>query len=124
MTPTVRRATQEDLIAFYGQEQGASVTTKAWAGLLGDEVVSIGGFHFSGGLITAFLDIRSGEARRYKLTIFKTAQTVMRDAKAQGYRFVYADMDTDEPRAEKLLMILGFSRMAPDQTIFMWRGDQ
>lgn len=122
MSPIVRRATPADMAAFYGPARASSVTTKAWAGILDGEVVGIGGFHFAEGLITAFLDIKPGPIRKYKVAIYKTALATMNDAKANGYRFVYADMDAHEANAARLLEKLGFERMAPDRTVYMWRS--
>lgn len=122
MQPTIRRATPDDLAVFCGPELARAVTTKAWVGLIDGQIAGIGGFHFEAGTIMAFLNIPEGPARTCKATIWKMAVATMRDAKAMGYRRVFADMDEDEPNAQRFLERLGFKRVKPDSTIFLWEN--
>lgn len=118
-----RPATREDIEVFYGGE-GASPTVKAWVGLVDGVPAAIGGFRYENGCVVAFFDIRSADLRRAKLAIYKGAKTVMSDAKANGYRFVYAVMDPNEPTASRFLTRLGFQQDNIDPSLFVWRPDR
>lgn len=118
-----RPATREDIEVFYGRE-GASPTVKAWIGLVDGEPAAIGGFRYEYGCVVAFFDIRSDRLRQAKIAIVKGAKAVMADARANGYRFVYAAMDPNEPTAPRFLTRLGFEQDNLDPSLFVWRPDR
>lgn len=115
----VRRATRADIEAFSSVPH--KPTMMAWAGEVGDKIVALGGLAFSNGRWVAFCDL-DPEARKYKMTIARTAKRVFEEAERLGIRFIYADMDVSEPTAERWLESLGFRPDPRAPQLYRW-GD-
>ncbi len=119
-----RPATRSEVDAFYGQYNASDYSLKAWIGLVDGVPAAIGGFCYRGGVIDAFMDIRSDAARRAKVSIVKAAKAVLADAASNGYRFIYADPDPKEPTAQRFLSRLDFAPINPETSRFVWRLGQ
>ena len=104
--PVIRPATAEDLAKFYGAGKFAS-TAIATVGLINGKIVGCGGLAFVGGRTIAFCDFKKS-ARRYKLAIVKAARDVIAAARRNGVRVMYADLDPNEPGADRWVRSLGF----------------
>lgn len=112
----VRSATRADLDAF-GMPDGPTV--KAMVGLVEGKPVAIGGFAFVAGMVMAFCDIDDA-ARRFPVTLHKTALALMKEAKERGHRQVYAEVNPEEKTARGWLSRLGF-RPTDDDRVMVWQ---
>lgn len=119
-SPVIRPATLADIEAFSPTQM--KPTLKAWVGEVDGKIIGLGGFAFSGGRWFGFCDLNE-EARKYKLTIARTARMVMEEAKKQGIRFVYAEVDKDIPGAARWLKSLGFSLDPRSLSLYRWEGN-
>lgn len=117
---TIRRATRDDLLAFYGDEARA-VTTTAWLGEADGKVLGIGGLRHQGGRVWAFCDLREG-AEAYPVALHKLALRTMAHVREHGPKYIYADMDTALETAPRWLERLGFVRLtAGDESTVIWQ---
>ena len=116
MPVCVRPATRADIEAF--SDLRGKPTLKAWVGELDGEILGIGGLAYAKGRWFAFCDLKP-EAREYKMTLARTAKMVLREARQQGIRFVYAEADLNERASVRWLTSLGF-RLDP-RTAYLYR---
>jgi len=119
MRPTVRPATTEDLEAYF--PGAVKPTVRAWVGELDGKLIGIGGYAFAQGRWIAFCDLTK-DARKYKFQIARTAKMIMGEAKKQGLKYVYVDINKEESGAEKWLKSLGFSLDPKTLYLYRWRG--
>jgi hypothetical protein len=115
----VRVATREDIDAFSDLKN--KPTVKAWVGEVDGQIVAIGGLALINGRWHGFCDLRE-PARKHKFTIARTAKRIMDEAREMGVRFVYADMDTNEPTALRWLTSLGFEPDPRTLIYYRWRA--
>lgn len=113
----VRPATREDFAAFDGRTP--EHTAWAVAGVVDGRVIGLGGFMRRQGWLFAFCDL-TPEARKYKVTMVKTARRILDEARKSGRRYIYAIADPDEPGAERWLQSLGFEPVG--EGMFKWRA--
>ena len=118
--PIIRKATHSDIEAF--SSMAMKPTIQAWVGDLDGKIIGIGGFAFSHGRWFGFCDL-TDEARKYKLTLVKTAKMVMQEAQKQGIRFIYAEVSDVEPGAMRWLKSLGFSLDPRSLCLYRWKGN-
>lgn len=117
--PIIRPATREDIEAFSSVPD--KPTMKAFVGELDGKIIGIGGLAFSQGRWFVFCDLTE-EARRYKVSIAKTARRVMDEAREMGIQFVYADVDETEPNALRWQKSLGFELDERSGFLMRWRA--
>ena len=118
-SPILRRATREDIEKFSPLPNKPTIL--AWVGELDGEIIGIGGLAYSKGRWFAFCDLKE-EARKHKMTIARAARKTMNEARNLGIRFVYADMDKNEPMARKWFERLGFEPDPRSGYLYRWRG--
>lgn len=120
MTPvTVRPATRADIDAFSDMANKPSV--RAWCAELDGRIVGLGGLALIGGRWFAFCDLRE-EARPYKMTLMRTARRLFAQARRDGIRFIYAQVDDTEPGAVAWLESLGFEFDVRSDCLYRWSG--
>lgn len=120
----IRSATREEIASFFPKLDCDSMTLKVWAGFIDGEVAAMAGFVYLGGYIQAFMNIKNERARHYRLAMVKTARAIMADAKASGYRFVYAEANAEERNAPRFLESLGFRRDSIFSPTYVWSATQ
>lgn len=119
MTITVRPATAEDIAAF--SDLANKPTVRAWIGELDGTIIALGGIALVKGRWIAFVDLTEA-ARPYKMTIARTAIRFLEQARRDGIKFIYADMDANEPSAPRWLASLGFTLDPRSQHLYRWRA--
>jgi N-acetylglutamate synthase-like GNAT family acetyltransferase len=109
MKPIIRKATKKDLEDFadFKGVKYVTQTVRAWVGEVDGEVLGMGGFARHQGRWVAFCDLKD-EARKYKVTIVKMAQMILREADRMGIKFAYATVDAEEANAIRWMETLGF----------------
>lgn len=112
----IRPATAEDIAAFSGLP--SKPTIRAWVGEADGKVIALAGFAFSKGRWLAFCDLRP-EARKYKMALARGALRAFAEIKRQGIKYVYAEVDPDEPGAVRWLTSLGFT--VDPRNVYLWR---
>jgi hypothetical protein len=115
----VRRATREDIVAF--SNIATVPTVRARVGDLDGKIIAIGGLLRADGRWFAFLDL-TDEARRYKMTLMRTAKRMLAEAREQGVRFIYAERDENEPGAAAWLQSLGFEIDPRSEYFYRWKA--
>lgn len=98
-------------------------SSKAWVGEVDGKIVGIGGLYFHKSRWFGFCDL-TDEARKYKLAIARTARLAMDEAKRMGIRFIYSDVDTEEPNARRWHEILGFKLDQRSQRLMKWTNPE
>jgi len=115
---TVRRATADELAALAPSNDRPTI--KAWVGVVGGQIVGIGGLAFRNGRWIAFCDL-TDKARRHKRAIVAAGSAVMHEARWAGHRFVYAQPDPNEPIAGRWLESLGF-QLDKKTGLYRWQA--
>lgn len=115
----VRRATKEDIDAF--SDMTGKPTLKAYVGEIDGRIVALAGLALDKGRWIAFCDLHE-DARPFRMTIARTAKRIMAEARASGVRFIYANMDKDEPGACRWLQSLGFAIDHRIPNLYRWRA--
>lgn len=115
----MRPATQADIEAFSPLPGKPSL--RALCMELDGRIIALGGLAWSQGRWFAFADLPQ-EARRYKMHILKAAKRLLADARRDGIRFIYAEMDHNERRAAAWLKSLGFHIDPRSGTLYRWRA--
>jgi RimJ/RimL family protein N-acetyltransferase len=107
-----RPATREDILAFSSVVKWP--TAKAWIGEVDGEVVALGGFACIKGRWIGFIDVTE-KGREYltkslgvRAAMIRAMMEGMREAKRMGIRYVYAEADTQFPKARELIERMGF----------------
>lgn len=112
MRPEVRPSVASDFDAF---DVKLPYRVRAWTGVLGDEVIGIGGIAFLlDGTTGAFL-LAKDKAREYPVTLHKTGLLVVREAKKLGITRLVALADPGVGAAERWLQRLGFEPIMVEQ---------
>lgn len=75
---------------------------------------------FEFGVVIAFADV-TDEAKKHPVRLHRAALKVLADAKAAGHRFIYAQIDNNEPTAERWLTRLGF-KPVNDKGRYRWQA--
>jgi RimJ/RimL family protein N-acetyltransferase len=120
----VRPATREDIAAFSPLE--GKPTLKAWLAEIDDEAVALGGLALVKGRWIGFLDIteRGRDCLKRNLGVrvamIRAVFMVLSEAKKQGVRYIYAQADTNFPKAAELLEKFGFSLDPRSQFFHRW----
>lgn len=113
----IRPATAADLEEWYGTGQRNSF--KGIVGEVDGEVVAIGGVYRSQGLMIGIAGLRPHVRHRKKdaVRFARAGQKVL-----QGYPFVVAFADKDEPTAEGLIKHLGFEHRGSTEIgeMYLW----
>lgn len=117
MSVTVRRATEADFLAFYNRAPDRTVL--GFVGEDGDEIISIGGLAIAEGRAMAFFDA-TRDLHSSKVLLHKTALKVLDEARALGFRRVYALRSENYPTARRWLERLGFTPCDDDETVYIW----
>jgi len=115
----VRRATAEDLARF--SDMANKPTTLAWVGELEGRIIALGGLARVNSRWFAFCDL-TAEARPFKMAMMRTAKRVMAEAKRQGFKFVYAQIDHNEPGSVAWITSLGFELDPRSGELYRWSG--
>ena len=115
----MRPATQADIEAFSSLPGKPSL--RALCMELDGRIIALGGLAWSKGRWFAFADLPQ-EARRYKMHILKAAKRLLAEARRDGIRFIYAEMDHNERRAAAWLKSLGFHIDPRSGTLYRWRA--
>ncbi len=107
-----RPATREDILAFSSVVQWP--TAKAWVGEIDGEVIALGGLALARGRWIGFIDITE-TGREYltkslgvRAAMIRAMMEGMREAKRMGIKYVYAQADTQFPKARELIERMGF----------------
>tara|TARA_R110002074_G_C12558458_1_gene667616 strand:- start:13966 stop:14334 length:369 start_codon:yes stop_codon:yes gene_type:complete len=122
MGPTVRPATQRDLVSFYGEAPAQSV--RAVVADLGGEIIAVGSLvYLSGSVMGLRMEIKP-EMRRYKVSLHRGAKMLLDMAKRAGIPAVAAVRDAREPRSSQWMTRLGFEHVSDNQDgeVWIWRG--
>lgn len=123
-TITFARATAEDIAAFSDMANKPSIL--AWIARLDDEPVALGGFALAQWRWIGFIDITPKGRRLLAKNAFVRAALVrgamhaLREAKARGIKYIYADADMSQKRAVELLLKLGFEPDARSARLYRW----
>ena len=108
----------EDLDAFGFEMPPARL--RAWTGLIDGETVAIGGYWYTpGGEAVAFLNAKPCVKTLARLTLWKTAQRVLADAKQRGLTQLYARPEEGNEAAPRFLMRLGFEPVNGRDDLFV-----
>lgn len=97
--------------------------SRAVTALLGDEVLAIGGMAFlPGGKRLAFVNL-TDEARRFPVTLHKTAVRFFEDARARGINSILAIADKTVEASDRWLERLGFRflKEIEGKRVYQWR---
>jgi hypothetical protein len=120
-----RPATREDIVAFSAVVKWP--TAKAWIAEIDSEVVALGGFALLKGRWVGFLDVTEN-GREYlenslmvKVAMIRAMMEGMREAKRMGVRYVYAQADTQFPKARELLERMGFHVDPRSPELHRWK---
>jgi hypothetical protein len=120
-----RPATREDIVAFSAVVKWP--TAKAWIAEIDGEVVALGGFAIMRGRYIGFLDVTEN-GREYlekslmvKAAMIRAMMGGMREAKRMGVRYVYAQADTQFPKARELLERMGFHVDPRSPELHRWK---
>lgn len=114
MTPIVREATRADLEQFCGRV-GPSV--KGVVAVLDGKIIGAAGLAFKDGVVAIFCDTTEA-VKPFKTLLHRGAIRFLAEAK-KHHRFIIAEMDCNEPTAERWLRRLGFEPVTEDKTL--WR---
>jgi hypothetical protein len=117
----IRPTTKADCEAFYGKALPYRI--KAYTGLIGDEVVAIGGLGFPPeGPAVGLADLQD-IARPWPdaVELHRFARRVIAEAKAAGVPRIVAKADTSIEAAARWLRRLGFEPLNGEGTLFIWR---
>lgn len=113
----IRKATQDDI----PNTLGWNYRTKAWVMELDGKIVALGGVAYLCGRWYAFFDYQE-EASNYKIKMLRAIKSGMDEMRRDGVKFIYAEADTDKPKAIKLLTSLGFEHDPITQYLYRWRA--
>ena len=119
-----RPATREDILAFSAVVKWP--TAKAWVGEIDGEVVSLGGFALIRGRWIGFLDVTE-KGREYlgknlgvKVALIRVMSDALREARRMGIKYIYAEADTQFPKAAELLLRMGFHLDPRSKQLYRW----
>lgn len=118
---TIRPATRRDLEKFY-RTTDIRQSRIADVGVVRGRIIGCGGVAFVDGMAFVFLDLKPS-ARRYKVALVKAARGVIERVRTSGTRIMYANLDPDEPGAERWVRSMGF--LPTDEPgLFAWRASE
>lgn len=116
---TIRRATREDLEKFY-RTKNIKQSRIADVGLVRGRIIGCGGVAFIDGMAFVFLDLKPS-ARRYKVSLVKAAWRIINEVRSKGCRVMYANLDPNEPGAERWVTSMGFLP-TEEPGLYQWRA--
>ena len=120
----MRPATRDDIEAFTRDAGLAEAPTiRAWVGEVDGRRIAVGGLARYDGRWKVFLD-HTDEARAYPMHLMRWAKRLMAEAKAMGIRFVYVQVDENEPGALKWAESLGFRFDERSQFYYRWSAEE
>ncbi len=119
MKPEVRPAIASDFDQF--MDKPLPYRVRAWAGVLGDEVIAVGGIgYMPDGTHSGFM-MATDRAREFPLALHKAGLMVLREAKKLGIRKLVTVADSEVDAAERWLIRLGFeSIMIEQKKVWAW----
>jgi ribosomal protein S18 acetylase RimI-like enzyme len=96
---------------------------RAVAGLIDDQVVTVGGIaYMPDGSHVAFLHAKP-EARNYPVAFHKAGRALIAEARSLGIKRLVAVADDNVPRAEAWLKRLGFEQEThAEQQVWIWHS--
>jgi RimJ/RimL family protein N-acetyltransferase len=122
-----RPATREDILAFSSVVKWP--TAKAWIGEIDGEVVALGGLALLRGRWIGFIDVTE-KGRDYltkslgvRAAMIRAMTEGLREAKRMGIRYIYAEADTQFPKARELIERMGFHIDPKSQVLHRWKPD-
>lgn len=121
-----RPATREDILAFSSVVKWP--TAKAWIGEIDGEAVALGGLALLKGRWIGFIDVTE-KGREYltkslgvRAAMIRAMMEGMREAKRMGIRYVYAEADTQFPKARELIERMGFHVDPRSPALHRWKN--
>lgn len=115
----MRRAVKEDIEKF--SKLASTPTIKAWVGESDGEAVLVAGFASFKGRWLAFCDI-ADKSKVGKVALGRAAKRALDEIRKDGIKFVYAEVDTNEPGAVRWLTSLGFDLDPRTNYLYRWRA--
>lgn len=104
--PVIRPAIASDFDSFI--DNPLPYRVRAWTGLIGDEVIAVGGIgYMPDGTHSGFL-MATDKAREFPLALHKAGLMVLQEAKKLGIRKLVTIADPHIDAAERWLTRLGF----------------
>jgi len=101
-------------------------TVKALIGEIDGEAIALGGFAIMKGRHIGFIDITE-KGREYlekslmvRAALIRVMVESLREAKAAGVRYIYAEADTQFPKARELIERMGFHLDPRSQHLYRW----
>ena len=115
----IRPATAADIEAF--TDMPDKPTLRAWCMEVDGEIIALGGCALVRGRWLGFIDL-TAQARQFKMHIMRAAKRYLDDARRQGVKFIFVEVDPNEPRALAWLSSLGFELDQRSQHLFRWKA--
>ena len=113
---SIRPATRADLESYLGK---VPFTVKAYAAVVEDNVVAIGGIAYTSGVAFGFLDIEEEIRTAYPITLHRMAKKVMKEAMA-NHKFIFSEQGRT-PISRRWLRWLGFDPLNEEETVLICR---
>ena len=121
----IRSAERADIEKF-SNKMMASPSIKGWVASIDDQALMLGGLALINGRWIGFIDA-TPEAREYlkknmmvRVQFMRMIAERLKEFKEQGIRYIYAEADTDQPRAIELLEKFGFKIDPRSQYLYRW----
>jgi len=120
-----RPASRADILAFSSVVKWP--TAKAWIGEIDGEAVALGGLALMKGRWIAFLDVTDkgrdylGKSLGVKVALIRAIHEGLAEAKAMGVRFLYAEADTQFPKACEMIEKMGFHLDPRSNYLYRWK---
>lgn len=122
MRPVVRPAVASDFIELTGKL--FPYRSRAWSGVLGEEILGIGGIAYMPDNVHGVFFLGGDKARQYPVTLHKAGLMVLKTARQLGIRKLVTYAEPDVNAAERWLERLGFKPTMIDQEQEVWVWEQ
>lgn len=116
----IRSAAIADITSF-NPDREFLPSIRAVVAELDGMVIALGGLALVKGRWIGFLDLKP-EARPFKMHIMRGALRFLEQARSDGIRFIYIEVDDDEPKAETWVRRLGFEPDPRSPSIYRWKA--